>query len=177
MKIKIERKWKKSTYTIGRLYVNGVYFCNTLEDKDRGLKSTDSLSIIKSKKVYGETAIPSGTYEILVGSSSRDICASVKVDVTSSSKKAFTITPQTTMGDMLRNREMAKLITPAFEAACNFIIGDLSDEEFAKQYPFTKEAMVEMIKSNPFRCDRGKNGKTLEMILNQVDEYNRALDK
>lgn len=66
MKIKIERKWKKSTYTIGRLYVNGVYFCNTLEDKDRGLKSTDSLSIIKSKKVYGETAIPSGTYEIMM---------------------------------------------------------------------------------------------------------------
>lgn len=66
MKIKIERKWKKSTYTIGRLYVNGMYFCNTLEDKDRGLKSTDSLSIIKSKKVYGETAIPKGTYDIMM---------------------------------------------------------------------------------------------------------------
>ena len=119
----------------------------------------------------------SGTYEILVGASSRDIRATVQVDVTSSSKKAFTITPQTTMGDMLRNREMAELIKPAFDAACKFIIGDLSDEEFAKQYPFTKEAMVEMIKSNPFRCDRGKNGKTLEMILKQVEEYNQALEK
>ena len=147
-----------------------------------GESKTVNFKLNKRSFAYWNTDIgnwyaPSGTYEILVGSSSRDICASVNVDVTSSSKKAFTITPQTTMGDMLRNREMAKLITPAFEAACNFIIGDLSDEEFAKQYPFTKEAMVEMIKSNPFRCDRGKNGKTLEMILNQVDEYNRALDK
>ena len=147
-----------------------------------GESKTVNFKLNKRSFAYWNTDIgnwyaPSGTYEILVGSSSRDICESVKVDVTSSSKKAFTINPQTTMGDMLRNREMAKLITPAFEAACNFIIGDLSDEEFAKQYPFTKEAMVEMIKSNPFRCDRGKNGKTLEMILNQVDEYNRALDK
>lgn len=64
MKILVDRKWKKDTYVIGRLYVNGVLFCNTLEDKDRGLKQTDSLATIKSKKVYGETAIPTGTYEI-----------------------------------------------------------------------------------------------------------------
>jgi hypothetical protein len=64
MKILIDRKWKKDTYTIGRLYVNGVLFCNTLEDKDRGLNQTDSLTSIKSKKVYGETAIPIGTYKV-----------------------------------------------------------------------------------------------------------------
>ena len=64
MKILVDRKWKKDTYTIGRLYVNGQFFCNTLEDKDRGLKQTDSLASIKSRKVYGETAIPTGTYEI-----------------------------------------------------------------------------------------------------------------
>lgn len=66
MKIKVERKWKKSTYSIGRLYINGVFFCNTLEDKDRDLKQTDSLSSIKSKKVYGETAIPLGTYGVMM---------------------------------------------------------------------------------------------------------------
>jgi hypothetical protein len=46
------------------LYIDGVFFCNTLEDKDRGLKQTDSLATIQSKKVYAETAIPTGTYEI-----------------------------------------------------------------------------------------------------------------
>lgn len=64
MKLLVDRKWKKDTYTIGRLFVNGVLFCNSLEDRDRGLKQTDSLSSIKSKKVYGETAIPTGTYKV-----------------------------------------------------------------------------------------------------------------
>ena len=64
MTIKVERRWRKDTYTIGRLYVDGVYFCNTLEDKDRGLKQSDPLSKIKSVKVYGETAIPIGVYTV-----------------------------------------------------------------------------------------------------------------
>ena len=64
MKITIDRKWKKETYTIGNLYINGSLFCNTLEDRDRGIKKTDSLTTIKSKKIYGETAIPTGTYKI-----------------------------------------------------------------------------------------------------------------
>lgn len=66
MKLKLERKYKKATYTIGILYVNGVRFCETCEDQDRGLKQTDSIGTIKSKKVYGETAIPTGTYKILM---------------------------------------------------------------------------------------------------------------
>ena len=37
MKLKLIRKWKKETYTIGQLYVDGVFFSNTIEDKDRGL--------------------------------------------------------------------------------------------------------------------------------------------
>ena len=64
MKLVVDRKWKKDTYVIGRLYVDGVFECNTLEDRDRGLKQTDSLSFIRARKVYAETAIPSGTYVI-----------------------------------------------------------------------------------------------------------------
>lgn len=64
MKIKVERKWKKATYTIGRLYVDGLYYFETLEDRDRGLRQTDPLSYIKTRKVAGETAIPSGIYRI-----------------------------------------------------------------------------------------------------------------
>lgn len=64
MKIELERRWKKATYTIGRLYVDGVFFCETLEDRDRGLKQTDPIATIKTRKVYGETAIPTGTYAV-----------------------------------------------------------------------------------------------------------------
>ena len=66
MKLTVERKWKKETYTIGRLYVDGQLFCNTLEDKDRGLKESDSLAYLQANKVYGETAIPVGRYTVLM---------------------------------------------------------------------------------------------------------------
>ncbi len=64
MEITVDRKWKKDTYTIGVCYINGVRFSETLEDKDRGLDNSMSESVIKSKKIYGQTAIPTGTYEI-----------------------------------------------------------------------------------------------------------------
>lgn len=76
MKLKVERRWKKTTYTIGILYVDGVRFCETLEDKDRGLKQTDSLSYIKARKVYQETAIPTGTYEVSMNITSPKYSAS-----------------------------------------------------------------------------------------------------
>lgn len=64
MKLLLERKWKKATYTIGRLYVDGVWFSNTLEDKDRGLKKEYGSGVVRSRKVAGETAIPTGTYGV-----------------------------------------------------------------------------------------------------------------
>lgn len=66
MKLLVDRKWKKEGYTIGQLFVDGVFYCNTLEDKDRGLTSSMTLEEIKKKKVYGETAIPTGTYNIRI---------------------------------------------------------------------------------------------------------------
>ena len=67
MKLKLDRKYKKATYSIGKLYVDGVYFCDTVEDKDRGLTDKDSLEKIKATKVYAKTAIPTGTYKISMG--------------------------------------------------------------------------------------------------------------
>lgn len=64
MKLKLERKWKKDTYTIGVLSIDGRRLYETCEDKDRGLKQTDSLSKIQSVKVPTETAIPTGTYKV-----------------------------------------------------------------------------------------------------------------
>lgn len=64
MELKLERIFKGDTYTIGKLYINNEYFCDTLEDKDRGLTSDMSLDEIKSIKIKGVTAIPTGTYSI-----------------------------------------------------------------------------------------------------------------
>ena len=64
LNIRIDRIAKKSTYTIGKLYLNGVYFCDTLEDTDRGLTQGMPLQKIKDIKVKGATAIPKGKYKV-----------------------------------------------------------------------------------------------------------------
>ena len=64
MELKIKRKAFEKDYTIGKLYIDGVAFCDTLEDCDRGLTQEMPLEEIKAKKVYGKTAIPTGTYDI-----------------------------------------------------------------------------------------------------------------
>lgn len=57
MKLRVERLWKKPAYTMGRLFVDGKFFCNTLEDTVRDLSN--------EKKVYGKTAIPYGEYKVV----------------------------------------------------------------------------------------------------------------
>lgn len=64
MELSLYRKWKKDTYTIGILYVNGKRFCETLEDRDRNLYQGMSLEDIQRIKVYSETCIPYGRYRI-----------------------------------------------------------------------------------------------------------------
>lgn len=64
MELLVKRVAKKNEYTIGRLYIDSQYVCDTLEDCDRGLTQDMPLEEIKEKKVYGKTAIPTGTYEI-----------------------------------------------------------------------------------------------------------------
>lgn len=119
---------------------------------------------------------PSGEYEILIGASSRDIRLSAKIDVTSTSKKAFTITTWTTMGDMLKNREMAALIQDDYKKACAFM-DKMTDEEFEKKFPFPKVAMRGMILSGPFRSGHGKDGQTHADIQAKVDDLNRRLEE
>ena len=63
MNIELNRITRKLSYTIGRLFVDGKYFCDTLEDRCRDLD--------KEKKVMNETAIPEGTYEVIVNVSAR----------------------------------------------------------------------------------------------------------
>lgn len=66
MKLLLKRIARKEKYTIGRLFVDGEYFCDTIEDKDRKLDQSMSEANIRSIKVYRETAIPTGTYKVLM---------------------------------------------------------------------------------------------------------------
>lgn len=61
MKLKLYRKFLGNKYTIGKLFVNGEYVCDTLEDVVRS----------ENSKVYGKTAIPYGVYEIVLTMSPR----------------------------------------------------------------------------------------------------------
>lgn len=69
MHILVKRIAKRDTYTIGKMYIDNKYFCDVLEDTDRGLTQDMPLSLIKSKKIPGKTAIPTGTYKVIVNQS------------------------------------------------------------------------------------------------------------
>lgn len=62
MEVKVKRIAKKETYTIGKMYIDGAYVCDTLEDRDRELTSNMSVAQICGVKIKGETAIPTGRY-------------------------------------------------------------------------------------------------------------------
>ena len=65
MELLLERKYCKEEYTIGRLSLNGVFFCNTLEDKVRDINKNGTFDCGEFK-IKGHTAIPYGEYEIKV---------------------------------------------------------------------------------------------------------------
>ena len=52
MKLLLERKYLKEDYCIGRLYINGTFFCNTLEDKVRDITKNGKFDNGETK-VYG----------------------------------------------------------------------------------------------------------------------------
>lgn len=66
MKLKIRRKWPRKGYCIGIFYVSGKRLCESLEDEDRGLVQTMPVGKINQLKVYGRTAIPKGTYKVIL---------------------------------------------------------------------------------------------------------------
>lgn len=53
MKVEVKRTFKGAEYTIGHLYIDGQYFCDTLEDTVR-----------TGIKIAGKTAIPAGIYKV-----------------------------------------------------------------------------------------------------------------
>lgn len=63
MDLLLRRVYLASTYTIGKLYIDGKYFCDVLEDTVRDLNKNGKFDN-GEKKIYGETAIPYGTYQV-----------------------------------------------------------------------------------------------------------------
>lgn len=57
-KLLVKRIFKGPKYTIGHLYLNEIWICNTMEDVVREFGPNGE------GKIYGETAIPYGTYNV-----------------------------------------------------------------------------------------------------------------
>jgi hypothetical protein len=66
MELILHRRFLGEEYTIGSLSIDGEYFCDTLEDKDRGLTQSTPLEEIRKIKIPHETAIPTGVYKVIV---------------------------------------------------------------------------------------------------------------
>ena len=71
MQITVKRTIFSDLSTEGELSIDGFFECYTLEDKDRGLISTQDLGLINSLKVQNETAIPYGFYSVGINQSER----------------------------------------------------------------------------------------------------------
>lgn len=63
LELLINRWAPRESYTIGKLYIDNMYICDTLEDRVRDLSA--------GPKIPGETAIPAGRYQIRLSESSR----------------------------------------------------------------------------------------------------------
>lgn len=76
MNLTLNRIFKGPDYTIGKLYIDGEYFCDTLEDPVRTLptfcpNTSEGIPCACPEKVYARTAIPAGTYKITMENSPR----------------------------------------------------------------------------------------------------------
>jgi len=71
MKIVIKDGFNAQTYTISKMYINGTYFCDILEDKMREKNNDGSTIAFSERKIKGKTAIPAGVYFLELTMSSR----------------------------------------------------------------------------------------------------------
>lgn len=65
----LERTWCGPECTIGTLSIDGVYECFTLEDVVR--PDPNPATPHNESKVYGQTAIPAGSYKVIITPSVR----------------------------------------------------------------------------------------------------------
>ena len=71
MELTLKRIHFNEDSTVGQLYINGKLYCYTLEDTDRGLTQSMTLSQIEKLKIHSKTAIPYGKYSVGITFSNR----------------------------------------------------------------------------------------------------------
>ncbi|MEI6752338.1 MAG: DUF5675 family protein [Paludibacter sp.] len=71
MKLQLKRIYFAPDYTIGKLSIDGVPFCDVLEDTNRDKNHDGDLTDPGESKVFGETCIPFGTYKVIITPSVR----------------------------------------------------------------------------------------------------------
>ncbi len=64
MHLKLIRNTFTKETTIGDLYIDGKFFCHTLESRNKNLNQNDSLFKIKFANLFKSCAIPTGIYKI-----------------------------------------------------------------------------------------------------------------
>ena len=69
MKLQLTRELSFDDRTIRKLYIDGKYFCDTLEDRERLFYN--ALNRLTGTKIFGKTAIPTGTYDVVLRYSGR----------------------------------------------------------------------------------------------------------
>lgn len=125
MKLKLKRVYFNDKYTIGKLYICDEYFCDTIEDVNRDLNKDGDLNDPGESKIMHKTAIPFGSYKVVVNLSNRfkrllpllidvphfdGIRIHNGVDETSSSG-CIIVGKNTEVGKLTKSREYMNLLT------------------------------------------------------------------
>ena len=131
MKITLKRVALRDTYTIGKLYIDGSYFCDTIEDKVRDLNK-DGVFDNGEVKIKGKTAIPYGTYEVvwsysprfgkftprLLNVNSFDGVLIHSGNTAEDTEECIIVGQNKEVGKVLNSRETVNKLYPIIEDAC-----------------------------------------------------------
>lgn len=142
MEILIKRIAKRDTYTIGKMYINNKYICDTLEDTDRGLAQSMSVTEVASKKIKHRTAIPTGTYTITMNvRSNRYSKSKWYVDFCNAMMPRF-VNVSGYDGILIHPGNTNKDTSGCILVGKNTIVGKLTESRatFKKLYPMLKDA-------------------------------------
>jgi hypothetical protein len=133
MNLVLFRPWKQSTYTIGKLFIEQTFICNTLEPPVRELKDLNDdgdFDDPNEGKIYGSTAIPQGKYRIILTWSSKfKRILPLLVDV--KGFEGIRIHPGNSVADTAacilpgENKERGRVINSTYWT--NFIMGKISE--------------------------------------------------
>ena len=132
MKLLLKRIALRDTYTIGKLYIDGKYFCDTIEDKVMDLNK-DGIFNEGEVKIKHETAIPYGTYEVVWAYSPRFRMYTPRLknvpsfdgvlihsgNTAKDTSGCILVGQNKQIGKVLNSRETVRKLYPIIKDACN----------------------------------------------------------